>query len=373
MVLSIKWYVFLSSSLVGVASVFGLSENSSVEEKLPITIPVLHCGIEIGSGLIRMGIADVSQEGDKRVIHNVLAEQKTPVLFAENAAYNNNTLSEHIYQKALVVLKQYKAEASQLGVRKIHGIATDIFRKAENGSEFIEMLSHELDFEIEIIDQNKEGELGFLSIAYEVSQYLPPISMEELVSWDAGSSSTQITVLESNHEFVIYKSPFGIIPIKVSFEKIRRAQFGCNSITINPVSDEEIELLLDHIINSLPEVPKAISEAVRLGVVVRKFNSSWLVDMFQVDRDKVLTKKEVKEKLDQFSGKSDDEIRQMIKCTDFGPEIVVLSLVSLYAMMDKLDISSIRFARIIGNTCGILLDASLWQEYLIVVDICAHM
>ncbi len=348
--------------LVCLISLFELSASPLFEEKSPMNNASLYCGIEVGSGLVRMCIADVSGEGDKRMIDNIRREVQIPVLFADQAALHNNILSEGVYQEALAVLTQYKAIAYQLGSPKMYAVATDIFRKSHNGPEFIDRLSRDLDFSIEIIDQNKEGELGFYSIAHVISQDFPSLDKEHLVSWDSGNSSAQISVLGPNHEILTYKSPFGLVPLRLALEEIRKAQFAYASSMINPIPLLEAEALIAYIRNNLPEVPKNIADAIRVGVVVRKFSMSRLNDVFGKREDQFLTIQEVKEMLDRLIDKSDDEIKSILGSIGLDPKYVVLTLISLYATMDKLEIAGIRFARVCGNTYGLLLDPDIWQK-----------
>lgn len=64
----------------------------------------------------------------------------------------------------------------------------------------------------------------------------------------------------------------------------------------------------------------------------------------------------------RFVGKSDGEIRIEMSDLNLESELVMISLISLYALMNKLKISRIHFAYVSGNTYGLLLDPSQWMK-----------
>lgn len=347
-----------------IASFFCFSKIFAQNETTQTTI---EAALEIGSGTIRFCIATIVREDGSVSIKEILFEKSNEVLFANNAAANDNILDETIFQEALHTLKIFKDTAAENKVLKIHGIATDIFRKAKNGREFIENLSHELDWEIKIINQNKEGRLGFLTIAHIVGLYNPPINHDQLVAWDAGNSSAQLTILNQKGEFIVYQSPFGLTPIRKILQKIRDNNKNqsildnspaIDTLTTNPVLKEELDELINYLIENSLDIPSAIADTIRDGVVVRKFNGGMLQHLFHADHERLLTKTEIMAEIERCANKTDIEIEQMYGSTEIEAESLILKLVSLYFLMEKFDIPWIRFAKLTsGNSYGIFLDS----------------
>jgi exopolyphosphatase/pppGpp-phosphohydrolase len=312
------------------------------------------CVIEIGSGVTRINIADVTQKDQRWSIQKIVHQEKKAILHAQDAAKHGNLLSESIYQQTLEVLSNYQTTAKSLGVEKIHAVATDIFRKADNGSTFIDRLNQELGLNIEIIDQHIEGKIGFLSIAHATSQISHPISVDLLVAWDAGNSSSQVSTLDPDGSLIVYKSPFGFAGIQMAWEEIRSKQ--AEKSKTDPISLEEIEALLTHIKDRLPEVPDPLAKALSSKTVVREIGSNWILNLFGIDHGMPISKSQVHYKLHQCIGKSDEELSKLFPLDHYSAKDVALSLLGAYVIMDKLGIFEVLPVQVEnGNTCGILL------------------
>lgn len=316
--------------------------------------------LDIGSGTIRICIANVSVKDNIPRIYKIFAEKKQEIPFANEAGKNNNILDEAIYQQALSTLHKFKKLSDENGVQKIIGVATDIFRKASNGTEFIERLSRESGIDIRIISQDKEGELGFLTVSHVANTFNPPIDAERMVAWDNGNSSMQLSALQKG-SMVVYKSPFGLFPVEEALAEVRMNMNGSAPKEINPISLEEADQLTAYLIQRSPEASNEMLDAIRNGTVVRKHGNGIFPALFKANDKKVITKIEVQETIEKFLGKTDKEINHIVNLGEES-ETVLLRLITLYAIMEKFDIPAVRCAKVTsGNTYGIFLDTSLWD------------
>ena len=70
------------------------------------------------------------------------------------------------------------------------GCATAVFRSAENGEEVLERVRSEIEIDVQMVSQELEGRLGFLT-----AKAVGPadVKAEELIAWDSGGGSFQIT------------------------------------------------------------------------------------------------------------------------------------------------------------------------------------
>lgn len=315
----------------------------------------IYAAIEIGSGKTRLCIAEIADSS----IEKIYFEKEEELHFADYAHQHQGILDEEILKKAIEVLSGYKQIATQFNVQKIKCIATDIFRdtqKASSGKEFIHELSQKLDIHIQIIDQQREGLLGFLTISHIIRHYQPPIVNTDLIAWDSGRSSAQLT-MKHNHTFEVYQNSFGVIPIQRVLEEIRKTR-GQPQTSLIPISSDEIQTTIDHLKLQAEEISPSMVDKISSGVVVRKYGSKMLVRAFQVDALRLLEKEEIKDILKQFSGKTEHDI---ISITgghqDVDPSMLIMSLLGMYAIMDKFGINSIRFVQTpAGNTYGLLLE-----------------
>ncbi len=282
-------------------------------------------GIEVGSTLIRMSIAEVSLKDERKSIERIIDQRQATVFYAKDAVQNENILSESIYQEGLSVLKKYQAIAKELGVQEIQIVATDIFRIAENGRGFIKRLSQDLELEIEIIDQDQEGKLGFLSLTHALKHTHQNLSLENIIAWDSGSSSVQLSMISPTEELLVYKSPFGFFHLKNALQKFKN---GEDSLSLT-----DIERLIQEIQEGLPEIPPALKDAVETHTLVRNFQPRWLTPSLKMEKG------EVKEMIDLLL----EEDR-------------LIDILALYIIMDKLGAKEVLFTKVSGgNTLGLLL------------------
>ena len=89
-------------------------------------------------------------------------------------------------ERTFQVLKEYSEIAKSLGAQKIIAVGTAGFRKAKNAKEFVERVSKELGFTINIISGEEEARLSYLSAATDFPQ------LENLFVLDIGGGSTEI-------------------------------------------------------------------------------------------------------------------------------------------------------------------------------------
>ena len=72
---------------------------------------------------------------------------------------------------------EFKKIAIELGATQFAGVATEVFRKAKNGSDYLNKVRAE-GISMTLVTQELEGELGFNSV-YALSG----ISKEKLIVW----------------------------------------------------------------------------------------------------------------------------------------------------------------------------------------------
>ena len=82
---------------------------------------------------------------------------------------------------------------------KIAAIATSAFRKANNAKSFIAAIQKQTKISVQIIPQREEGEIAFFS-ALASGEFYP----KEVVVWDIGTGSLQMTTMNANEELSVY-------------------------------------------------------------------------------------------------------------------------------------------------------------------------
>lgn len=91
--------------------------------------------------------------------------------------------------EGLAVLHMQLLQAKALGFEQFSAIATEVFRKAKNGEEYLEAV-RSLGIHIQLLNQELEAELGFHSVV-SVGRLDPAVCRV----WDSGGASFQITAI----------------------------------------------------------------------------------------------------------------------------------------------------------------------------------
>lgn len=308
--------------------------------------------IEIGSGDMRVAVASISEGNSGKRIEERYYGKQTEMGFSAKVIQNENKFSEELFKETLAVLNEYKQDALKYNPDRIFGVATDIFRKAVNGSEFIDRLSQELGFPIEIIDQDREGAYGFYTACHAVSRFTTPIMPHTLIAWDSGNSSVQLTAIGWDNKLIVYKNSFGMAWVKNALDDFRAET---SQEMVKPISLAEMDWLVGHIIANSPKPSSELQEIIKLGIVVRKYGK-FLKQVYQLDENRVLTKEELRSMMESVSDKTALEISEQLGIDESMSEKAVLSMVQTYAIMQLFELEFIRFARTkLGNTTGILL------------------
>lgn len=96
---------------------------------------------DIGSGSSKMQISDVeiSSSQETAVIISTLFGQERPVSFGADFIKSiDGTLSDSIQEYGLTVIQNLKDEALRQGCTSFSAVATEVFRKATNGNQYLD-------------------------------------------------------------------------------------------------------------------------------------------------------------------------------------------------------------------------------------------
>ncbi len=173
------------------------------------TIPQTSCeqtraAIDVGSGSTRVLVALVNHcEGR---IKEVLFDDEQAVPYRDSMVEGQN-LSPGMMAQGKALLATYVAKSKELKATKIAAVGTEVFRRALNGASFVEEVNRDLGLNMVIIDQQFEARLGYSSVLSQAD-----IS-ENVVVWDVGGASTQITA-KVNGQFQYYLPKYGSVVFK---------------------------------------------------------------------------------------------------------------------------------------------------------------
>ncbi len=365
--MNIKYFkVFFAVFIWG----FSVSVLPLVAQDVKSSQPALRAAIDFGSGAVKIQMAIVDTETNRMVGKPLLAKY-VPLDLSEDVAAHDGYISEEMSTKALSILNELKEEALVVAHREGHtsmqftGVATAVFRKAHNGSLLLLRFNEQLGIRFQVLPQDKEGELGFLTakILY------PCVPERSLLAWDSGNGSFQMTS-KGGENYRIYQGPLGHGTVRVILsEEIRKGPILKPYESGNPILQEEAEELMEKIQGLLPSIPEWLHEQLHSNqTVIVTFGDG--ESIFALTAQAIAHLNGTEELVLQDSISFSD-VQRVIN-TYLGQEDetfnaiglhrkTVTSALHLSALMQHFGIERIHYKRSIGNTPGMLIEPRLYQ------------
>ncbi len=200
--------------------------------------------LDIGTNTILLLIAEV--EG-KRLIP--LLDTETIVRLGEGLQ-KTQLLSEEAMQRGLQTLAQYLSQCQRMGVEKIFAIGTNPLREAKNSKNFLEMVKERVDLSIEVISEEEEAQLSFLSVAKDLKEIDHSIYVI-----DVGGGST---------EFILGKGGQMDQWVSLPLGSVRFTEQFLHSDPINEREWDEMEKKIEDLLAEIP-LPKNPFTLVAVG------------------------------------------------------------------------------------------------------------
>ena len=336
--------------LLGISLVVTLVASWRMAEIAPT---ITRAAVDVGSGGLKVTVAKVDPLSKK--IKKILYKNELSVpLKRDLQVGGGDRFSEEIQQVALNTLKQLQTELAHHNSSEWKGIATAASRQASNANEMYEKIEQELGVGIQIISQNEEGRLGFQTAATVSS-----IDENELVAFDSGSGSFQLTTLiDGNLEVV--EGKLGHIPSLEVLMNLRNKTLDLQTLP-DPVTLEEAKTLSLELQKKLPEMSDSFAQKLKrqdVSVVgIGNENFIFAMGAKAVGKD-TYTKEELWTAIEKHAGKSPEEMKHFSK-----PNEAVLGMVLLYSIMDGMGIDKLSYYYANGSCEGLLVDSTYWNEH----------
>ncbi|MGA8164881.1 MAG: hypothetical protein WB791_07660 [Waddliaceae bacterium] len=311
--------------------------------------------LDIGSGKAKLTIADLNPSNNRivKVIHTEFAR----INFAKSLLNNpDNLLDDDIYAEACEKIIMLRDLAVKKGAVKMMTVATEAFRKASNGIEFLRRLEDAAGVPIQMISQEDEAILGF-DTAVQATGY----PWETLISWDSGSSSLQLTT-KSDEGVVDYLAPCGTTPATHLLLELKGLCFGKGS-TPNPITFEEAIAFVEQMHNALPEPSGIFKNKLHREktkfVGIGDFNSTIGICARAIGKD-LFSAQELWDGILLLLEKNDEDL--IDRDADTSAWVVLPRLLLTFSVMSKLGIEYVEWIETNGNGLGILVNDHYWKN-----------
>lgn len=223
---------------------------------------VRRAAFDFGGGSIRMLVADVNLKTKKI---EKLFSAAIKIRFRLDLSKNNltNEFSEEIQKVAHAAMPILLEASAPYAPQQFSATATESFRMAKNGQQLLQAIAQDTGVPINIINQEEEGRIGYLSVITHLSSH-----PENTVVIDLGSGSVQITAQNADGSLKTHGMKLGTIVLRdIIAKQMRNLQTSPDDI--NPVMEEEAHALiqfLDREFHTLPDelVKKMQSKEVRV-------------------------------------------------------------------------------------------------------------
>ncbi len=168
-------------SLHGATSAIVLRDWSEPLRKPPTT---RYAAIDIGTNSIHMVIAEISPEGDFRII-----DSDKDMVRLGRGGFGRSVLTPQAMDAGIETLRRYRRMAELKKCNKIKAVATSAVREARNGGEFVARAWDELALEINVISIEEEARLVYLGVRHAVD-----LGQQNSLILDIGGGSIEMIV-----------------------------------------------------------------------------------------------------------------------------------------------------------------------------------
>ena len=144
-------------------------------------------------------------------ILKTLLEESIQVPYKDDlaAVENKGYFSESIQKRGLSALRELKKRAAIFHPEKYIAVATSAMRNAKNGEETIQSFKKNLGIHTFIISQEKEAQLGYMAAYSQLKE-----KHHEILVWDIGGGSMQITSYLEDNQWDIYLGKLASVPMR---------------------------------------------------------------------------------------------------------------------------------------------------------------
>lgn len=306
-------------------SLYSLNANASKCEEVRL-------GLDIGSGSTKMMVAKV--DTCKRKIVEVLLNDARQISFNEDLAKSSeDRLSQEMIDSGLTKMEELVKEAQKFKPKKSYGVATSVFRKAINGEEIIKSYSRKLKVKIEIISQQEEAVLGYISAMSMIDDNTR--KGRDVIAWDIGGGSMQILYLNDKKEAESYLGDLASVTFKNMIVEVLKLENPDKVQSPNPIGKYKLQAVALARAYAKIHVPAHIKKKIKESMVVGLGGVHGISIKNQLEAKDKYTLVELDKISSQRVLKPDSELVGEYKATD------VSNLLLVQGFMEALEVNTV--------------------------------
>lgn len=191
--------------------------------------------VDIGANSVRLKIAELTRR-KLRVVH----EDREVTRLGESV-FRNNTLAPDAMAHTVKVLTRFYRTAQKFRVEQVRIVATSALRDSKNSRAFLEWVKSAVGWKVEVISGLEEGRLIHLGVLSNVR-----IENKDLMMFDLGGGSCEITISEHGHIREMFSLPLGAVRLTQEF------------LIHDPAKPREVERMREYIAEQVNRIAPSI-------------------------------------------------------------------------------------------------------------------
>lgn len=240
----------------------------------------------------------------------------------------SGNISKESIQRNISALEEFKKICTEEKCQEIFCMGTEALRKAKNSDVFVEKARTELGLDVEIINGEKEAQLGYLGVMGGL-----PKQDSNILVIDIGGGSTEFII--GDDKAIKFKKSLDIGALVLSDRYIR--EYPVDDSTLEAI-DNELEDKLENIISDLVEYGEL--SVVGIGGTITSV-SAIQQELEQYSMDKIhmskINRNNLISQIDKIKGMDLEEIRLLKGLQKKRAEIILCGELILEKIITKLD------------------------------------
>jgi len=169
--------------------------------------------IDIGANSVHLVVSRLHGPGSREIL-----DREREMLRLGESTFTKGGISPEVMDRAMEVLKRYRAVSEAHGVEVVLAVATSAVRDARNRAEFVLRADREARLAVRVLSGEEEGRLIYAGVRDGLSP-----SLKKIAVLDIGGGSAEIVVGEGAKVSKVKSLKLGVLRLAVQFQS-RRAK-----------------------------------------------------------------------------------------------------------------------------------------------------
>jgi len=169
--------------------------------------------IDIGANSVHLVVSRLHGPGSREIL-----DREREMLRLGESTFTKGGISPEVLDRAMEVLKRYRAVSEAHGVEVVLAVATSAVRDARNRAEFVLRADKEARLAVRVLSGEEEGRLIYAGVRDGLSP-----SLKKIAVLDIGGGSAEIVVGEGSKVSKVKSLKLGVLRLAVQFQS-RRAK-----------------------------------------------------------------------------------------------------------------------------------------------------